>query len=132
MRAKTIAEEDALSFLSRKAVIPKYGFPVDVVELDIAERRNRIKKHLKFCSREISALPFQNLLLPANWSLIRRRWRLLMGSRKWPRKSGRESVINDVRSTTCFFNGIKVRMSLQHLVMTGWTFLNILFLFLDL
>jgi hypothetical protein len=33
-RAKTIAEEDVLSFLSRKAVIPKYGFPVDVVELD--------------------------------------------------------------------------------------------------
>jgi hypothetical protein len=33
-RAKTIAKEDVLSFLSRKAVIPKYGFPVDVVELD--------------------------------------------------------------------------------------------------
>jgi len=33
-RAKTIADEDVLSFLSRKAVIPKYGFPVDVVELD--------------------------------------------------------------------------------------------------
>jgi len=33
-RAETIAEEDVLSFLSRKAVIPKYGFPVDVVELD--------------------------------------------------------------------------------------------------
>jgi hypothetical protein len=33
-RRKTIAEEDVLSFLSRKAVIPKYGFPVDVVELD--------------------------------------------------------------------------------------------------
>jgi ATP-dependent helicase YprA (DUF1998 family) len=33
-RAWTIANEDALSFLSRKAVIPKYGFPVDVVELD--------------------------------------------------------------------------------------------------
>lgn len=33
-RAKTISEEDMLSFLSRKAVIPKYGFPVDVVELD--------------------------------------------------------------------------------------------------
>jgi hypothetical protein len=33
-RAKTVAEEDVLSFLSRKAVIPKYGFPVDVVELD--------------------------------------------------------------------------------------------------
>ncbi|MHC4139026.1 MAG: helicase-related protein [Planctomycetota bacterium] len=33
-RADTIAREDALSFLSRKAVIPKYGFPVDVVDLD--------------------------------------------------------------------------------------------------
>ena len=33
-RKKTIAEERTLNFLSRKAVIPKYGFPVDVVELD--------------------------------------------------------------------------------------------------
>lgn len=33
-RTNTIAQEDVLSFLSRKAVIPKYGFPVDVVELD--------------------------------------------------------------------------------------------------
>jgi len=33
-RAYTIAREDVLSFLSRKAIIPKYGFPVDVVELD--------------------------------------------------------------------------------------------------
>ena len=33
-RMKTIAREKTLNFLSRKAVIPKYGFPVDVVELD--------------------------------------------------------------------------------------------------
>ena len=33
-RMKTIAGEDVLSFLSRRAIIPKYGFPVDVVELD--------------------------------------------------------------------------------------------------
>ena len=33
-RMRTIAEEGTLNFLSRKAVIPKYGFPVDVVELD--------------------------------------------------------------------------------------------------
>ncbi len=33
-RAKTIANEKSLTFLSRKAIIPKYGFPVDVVELD--------------------------------------------------------------------------------------------------
>ena len=33
-RVRTIASERTLTFLSRKAVIPKYGFPVDVVELD--------------------------------------------------------------------------------------------------
>ena len=33
-RMRTVAKERALNFLSRKAVIPKYGFPVDVVELD--------------------------------------------------------------------------------------------------
>ena len=33
-RMKTITEEKTLTFLSRKAIIPKYGFPVDVVELD--------------------------------------------------------------------------------------------------
>ena len=33
-RAKTISSEDVLSFLSRRVIIPKYGFPVDVVELD--------------------------------------------------------------------------------------------------
>ena len=37
-RMKTIAREQTLSFLSRKAVIPKYGFPVDVVELDTRPR----------------------------------------------------------------------------------------------
>lgn len=33
-RKRTIATEKALNFLSRYAIIPKYGFPVDVVELD--------------------------------------------------------------------------------------------------
>lgn len=32
-RMRTIAEETVVQFLARKAVIPKYGFPVDVVEL---------------------------------------------------------------------------------------------------
>jgi hypothetical protein len=35
-RVETIEKSDVLSFLSRKAVIPKYGFPVDVVELDLS------------------------------------------------------------------------------------------------
>ncbi len=37
-RRDTIAGENSLSFLSRKAIIPKYGFPVDVVELDTRPR----------------------------------------------------------------------------------------------
>jgi superfamily II DNA/RNA helicase len=41
-RANTIADEPVLSFLSRKSIIPKYGFPVDVVELDTQGiRQNR-------------------------------------------------------------------------------------------
>ena len=40
-RMKTIAEERSLNFLSRKAVIPKYGFPVDVVELDVRSTDGR-------------------------------------------------------------------------------------------
>jgi len=39
-RVRTIEEEPTLSFLSRKAVIPKYGFPVDVVELDTQRASN--------------------------------------------------------------------------------------------
>ena len=38
-RRNTIANERTLEFLSRKAIIPKYGFPVDVVELDTHPRR---------------------------------------------------------------------------------------------
>jgi len=45
-RAKTIAEEKVLSFLSRKAVIPKYGFPVDVVELD-TQRTQQTKESME-------------------------------------------------------------------------------------
>lgn len=40
-RIRTIAEENVLNFLSRKAVIPKYGFPVDVVELDTHNRDSK-------------------------------------------------------------------------------------------
>jgi hypothetical protein len=49
-RLKDIAEEDVLSLLSRKAVIPKYGFPVDVVELDTQKTKTQLSKE----SREVS------------------------------------------------------------------------------
>ena len=40
-RAETVARESVLDLLSRKAIIPKYGFPVDVVELDLLNERGR-------------------------------------------------------------------------------------------
>lgn len=40
-RMKTIAKGSVINFLSRKAVIPKYGFPVDVVELDVRSSDGR-------------------------------------------------------------------------------------------
>ena len=39
---KTIADEKPLNFLSRKAVIPKYGFPVDVVELETYVKNGKV------------------------------------------------------------------------------------------
>lgn len=42
-RAQHLEKEDILSFLSRKAVIPKYGFPVDVVELDTQRGRDEVE-----------------------------------------------------------------------------------------
>ncbi len=53
-RAKTIAEEDVLSFLSRKAVIPKYGFPVDVVELDTQRTQQNHEAFEVLLQRDLS------------------------------------------------------------------------------
>ncbi len=41
-RIRTVRRESTLTFLSRKAVIPKYGFPVDVVELDTHSEDGRV------------------------------------------------------------------------------------------
>jgi superfamily II DNA/RNA helicase len=53
-RAKTIAEEEVLSFLSRKAVIPKYGLPVDVVELDTQQARQNHEAFEVLLQRDLS------------------------------------------------------------------------------
>lgn len=52
-RKKTIATEKTLVFLSRKAVIPKYGFPVDVVELDTRPQSNNDAKKVSL-QRDLS------------------------------------------------------------------------------
>jgi len=53
-RAYTIASDDVLSFLSRKAVIPKYGFPVDVVELDTQKTQQNQEAFEVLLQRDLS------------------------------------------------------------------------------
>lgn len=53
-RARQIAGEDVLSFLSRHVVIPKYGFPVDVVELDTQPVRGSAEGSTVALSRDLS------------------------------------------------------------------------------
>lgn len=53
-RANTIASEPVLSFLSRKAVIPKYGFPVDVVELDTQKTQQNQEAFEVLLQRDLS------------------------------------------------------------------------------
>ena len=53
-RAQTIANEDALSFLSRKVIIPKYGFPVDVVELDTHKTQQTSESFKALLQRDLS------------------------------------------------------------------------------
>lgn len=52
-RLRVYRNEDILSFLSRKNVLPKYGFPVDVVEMSLFDRSNRVKSGLQL-QRDLS------------------------------------------------------------------------------
>lgn len=53
-RTNTISGEDVLSFLSRKAIIPKYGFPVDVVELDTQKTQQNQEAFDVLLQRDLS------------------------------------------------------------------------------
>ncbi|WP_028309572.1 helicase-related protein [Desulfitibacter alkalitolerans] len=52
-RLKVYRNEDVLSFLSRKNVLPKYGFPVDTVEMTIVDRTNKTRLGLQL-QRDLS------------------------------------------------------------------------------
>jgi hypothetical protein len=53
-RQDTIRQESTLNFLSRKAIIPKYGFPVDVVELDTQRNQQTIESQQVSLQRDLS------------------------------------------------------------------------------
>lgn len=98
-RARTIAQEEVLSFLSRKAVIPKYGFPVDVVELDT---------HKVQWSQEAAEVSLQRDLtialsefaptskLVANKKLWTSYGLKRVAEKEWPRKSYKRCVQHNV------------------------------------
>lgn len=52
-RVRVYKNEDILAFLSRKNVLPKYGFPVDTVEMNIVERSNKRRLGLQL-QRDLS------------------------------------------------------------------------------
>lgn len=52
-RIKVYQNEEILSFLSRKNVMPKYGFPVDTVEMSIIGKKERVKLGLQL-QRDLS------------------------------------------------------------------------------
>lgn len=52
-RIKVYEREDILSFLSRKNVLPKYGFPVDTVEMSVSEKSQGSSRGLQL-QRDLS------------------------------------------------------------------------------
>ncbi|MGB9618853.1 MAG: helicase-related protein [Armatimonadota bacterium] len=89
MRAKTIASEDVLSFLSRKAVIPKYGFPVDVVELDTQRTQQNQEAFEVLLQRDLS-IAISEFAPTSKLVANKREWTSYglkkVAEKEWPRK----------------------------------------------
>ena len=98
-RAKTIASEDVLSFLSRKAVIPKYGFPVDVVELDTQKTLKNSEASSVLFQRDLSLAiaefaPRSQII--ANKALWTSYGLKKVAEREWPRRFYKRCVHHNV------------------------------------
>ena len=98
-RANTIAGEDVLSFLSRKAVIPKYGFPVDVVELDTQRTQQNQEAFEVLLQRDLSMAisefaPTSKLV--ANKKVWASYGLKKVAEKEWPRKFYKRCVRHNV------------------------------------
>lgn len=91
-RAETIASEDVLSFLSRKAIIPKYGFPVDVVELD-PHRTQQTSESLEVLLQRDISIAIAEFAPTSKLVANKKEWISYgvkkVAEREWPRKSYR-------------------------------------------
>jgi hypothetical protein len=109
-RAETIAKEEVLSFLSRKAVIPKYGFPVDVVELDT---QRTLQSHEAFevsLQRDLS-IAISEFAPTSRLVANKKEWTSYGLKKVAERENGRESCTRDALPTTCSFYGKKVSLN---------------------
>jgi hypothetical protein len=98
-RANTIAGEDVLSFLSRKAIIPKYGFPVDVVELDTQRTQQNQEAFEVLLQRDLSIAisefaPTSKLV--ANKKVWTSYGLKRVAEKEWPRKSYRRCPVHNI------------------------------------
>ena len=88
-RAETIATEDTLSFLSRKAIIPKYGFPVDVVELD-PHRTQQTSESLEVLLQRDLSIAIAEFAPTSKLVANKKEWTSYglkkVAEREWPRK----------------------------------------------
>jgi hypothetical protein len=98
-RAKTIAEEDVLSFLSRKAVIPKYGFPVDVVELDTQRAQQNQEAFEVLLQRDLS-IAISEFAPTSKLVANKKEWTSYgikkVAEKEWPRKLYKRCVRHNV------------------------------------
>ncbi len=90
-RAETIAKETVLSFLSRKAVIPKYGFPVDVVELDTQRTQQSGHDAYEVSLQRDLAIAISEFAPTSKLVANKKEWTSYglkkVAEREWPRKS---------------------------------------------
>jgi len=88
-RADTIASEDVLSFLSRKVVIPKYGFPVDVVELDT--QRTGTYEHFEILLQRDLSIAISEFAPTSKLVANKKLWSSYglkkVAEKEWPRRS---------------------------------------------
>ena len=96
-QVKVYQREDILSFLSRKNVMPKYGFPVDTVELHLPGKQEKAKAGLQL-SRDLSIAISEyapGSQIVANGDLITSRY-----IRKVPGMSWRQYLYNSCKCGT--------------------------------
>lgn len=98
-RANTIAREDVLTFLSRKVVIPKYSFPVDVVELD-THRTRQSQEHFEILLQRDLSIAISEFAPTSKLVANKKLWSSYgikkVVEKEWPRKRYKRCIRHNV------------------------------------